>query len=110
MGRLTMQPVMRQASDKSNYVNFTIAVDRDVPNREGNRVTDFFSCTAWRQLAEHILNFYRKGDSIIVEGKMMQRTYTDKNGEVRSTYVVQVDNVNFPERKSVKEQQNRKSK
>lgn len=99
MGRLTKNPTIRKAGDQSNYVCFSIAVDRDVPNRNGERITDFFDCVAWRQLANHIFNYYKKGDSIIVEGRMMQRKYIDENKIERTIYEVQVDNANFPERK-----------
>lgn len=82
-GRLTGDPELRTTTSGVNVANFRIAVERDFKNTEGERGTDFISCTAWRSTAEFIEKFFHKGDMILVDGRLQNNEYTDKDGNKR---------------------------
>ena len=65
MGRLTRDPEIRTAGEYK-VANFSIAVDRDVKNKQtGERETDFIDCTAWAGRAEFVENYFKKGNMIV---------------------------------------------
>lgn len=94
-GRLTRDPEMRRTGSGISVANFTVAVDRDVNGQDGNKETDFFDCVAWRQTADFVSKYFHKGSQIIVAGKMQSRKWTDKNGQARTSWKVQTDNIYF---------------
>lgn len=98
MGRLTADPEFRQTQSGIFSCKFSIAVNRKFTNKQtGERNTDFIRCTAWRQTAEFINRYFKKGNMICVEGELRQSNYQDKNHPdvMHYTYDVQVDNVEF---------------
>ena len=99
MGRLVADPELRTTPNGVNVTSFTIAVDRPVQSRGSERVSDFFDVVAWRQQAEFITRFFRKGSLICVQGYMTTRTYTDKNGNNRKAYELVVERAHFAESK-----------
>lgn len=90
-GRLCADPEMRETIGGVALCNFTVAVDR-AHNREE---TDFFHCTAWRKTAEFIKQYFVKGQEILLTGAMRCSVWEDEDGETRSAWGVQVDNVEF---------------
>ena len=100
VGRLTKDPVCEYVNSSTGSIaraRFTIAVDRR--SRDENRSADFISCTAWRQQAENLAKYQKKGNQISIEGRIQVDNYTDKNGnQVWNTYVV-ADTVQFLDRK-----------
>ena len=75
-----------------SVLNTTIAVDRDY--KQGNeKVTDFIDLVLWRHNADYIEKYAGKGAQIAVEGKMQSRKWQDKEGNTRTSWEVQVDNV-----------------
>ena len=98
-GRLTRDPELRYTGDKTPVASFSIAVDRDSKKADGTRDTDFINCTAWRQRAEFICSHFKKGDQITVTGRVQVRDYTDKNGNKRTIYEIQTNDVYFGEKK-----------
>ena len=94
-GRLTRDPEMRRTGSGISVANFTVAVDRDVKGQDGNRETDFFDCVAWRTTADFLCKYFHKGSQILVSGKMQSRKWTDKNGQNRTSWEVQADNIYF---------------
>lgn len=90
--RLIRDPELRFAPSGTAVVRFDIACN----DRKKNPVTDqwedvnptFFSCTAFKTLAENIAESFQKGDLVLVTGKLQQEKYTTKDGEERTRYQV----------------------
>ena len=94
-GRLTKDPEVRYTPNKKAVADIRIAVERDFRNKEGERATDYFSVEAFALLAEHIAKFYKKGDPILVSGRLQHEQWTDKEGNKRETVQVVAANVWF---------------
>lgn len=97
-GRLTRDPELRQVGD-SNVANFTVAVDRDYRNKEGERDTDFIDCVAWGHTADFVSNYFTKGRVAIVEGRLQIRRWNDNGGNARRNAEIRADNVYFGDSK-----------
>ncbi len=102
MGRLTSDPELRQTPNGVSTCSFTVAITRSFANQNGERQSDFISCTAWRQTAEFICRNFSKGRLILVEGNLRTRSYDDRNHPDVKHYVTEVfvDNAGFGETKS----------
>lgn len=93
-GRLTKEPVILTSADASSKkVVFTIAVDRDYKNENGERDTDFFSAVAWNARADYISRYCSKGSRVIVKGTLRTHEYTSKGGEKRTQVEIYVDSI-----------------
>lgn len=104
MGRLTRDPELRRTGSGLAVANFTVAVDRDWPNKEtGEKETDFINCVAWRHTGEFVSKYFTKGSMIVVSGRLQIRSWTDDNGNKRTTAEIVADNVYFGESKRDKE-------
>lgn len=99
MGRLTRDPELRRTGQGTAVTSFTVAVDRDIPGKDGSRETDFIDCVAWRQTGEFVAKYFTQGRMIIVDGKLQIRTWKDKQGNNRKTAEVIADNVYFGDSK-----------
>ena len=100
MGRLTRDPELRTTQSGVNVASFTVAVDRDFGGRDGaERQTDFFDCAAWRQTGEFVSKYFQKGRMIVVSGRMQSRKYQDREGNNRTAWEIQADNVHFGDSK-----------
>lgn len=95
MGRLTADPELRTTASGLSVTSFTVAVDRRFQRQGEERQTDFISVVAWRQTADFVTRFFRKGQMIAVQGSLQVRNYEDKNGNKRTAYDVVADNVSF---------------
>lgn len=91
MGRFVKDPELRATASGVSVVNFTLACDRDFKRDE----TDFFLCSAWRNTAEFIKSYFRKGDLIAVHGHLENNNFTDKDGNKRTTTQIVVDYAYF---------------
>lgn len=95
-GRLTADPEMRSTNSGVAVANFRLAVDRDFKDKEtGERQTDYFNMTAWRHSAEFVCKYFQKGDMMVVDGKLQNSTYTDKEGNNRVSTNIVVENAYF---------------
>lgn len=99
MGRFTKDPELRSTGQGTSVASFSLAVDRDFKGQNGERETDFINCVAWRQTAEFICNYFKKGSMAIVEGSLQTRPYEDAEGKKRSATEVIVNNIYFGESK-----------
>ena len=61
--------------------------------------TDFIDCTAWRQTGEFVSKYFQKGRMIVVSGRMQSRKYQDREGNNRTAWEIQADNVYFGDSK-----------
>ena len=94
-GRLARDPELKTTNNGIEVCSFTVAVDRPVKSKDGERQSDFFSCTAWRQGAAFVNKYFHKGDGIIIEGSMQSRQY-EKDGQKRTAWDLMVDRIEFP--------------
>lgn len=96
MGRLTRDPELRRTASGTAVAGFTVAVDRDFPNKStGERETDFIDCVAWAGTGEFVSKYFQKGSMIVVAGRLQIRNWTDKNGDKRRTAEIVADSVYF---------------
>ena len=95
MGRFTKDPELRTTQNGNSVTTFTLAVDRDFQKDQA----DFFECVAWRQTAEFVSKYFKKGQLAVVSGKMQSREFTDKNNNKRKAWEIQCENVYFGESK-----------
>ena len=98
IGRLTDNPELRHTNSNISVTRFSIAVDRAYRSGE-DRQTDFINIVAWRQTAEFITTYFKKGQRIGIEGSLRMNQFTDKDGNKRTTYEVVVNNAHFVENK-----------
>jgi single-strand DNA-binding protein len=91
-GNLTRDPELRFTNDGVPVCSFGLAVNRV---RSKSEEVDFFDISAWRELGETIANYKKKGDPILVEGRLQYRTWEAQDGTKRSKVDVVADNVQF---------------
>jgi single-strand DNA-binding protein len=91
-GNLTRDPEVRFTQAGVPVCSFGIAVNRV---RSRNEEVDFFDISAWRELGETIATYKKKGDPILVEGRLQYRTWEAQDGSKRSKVDVVADNVQF---------------
>lgn len=97
-GNMTRDPEMRATTTGSQACNFTIAVNRVYKGSDGNmqEQVSYIDCVAWGKPGETIAQYTRKGSSIIVSGRLDQRSWEDKNsGQRRSRIEVVVEDFSF---------------
>ena len=95
LGRLTADPELRRTPSGVSVTTFTVAVNRSYVKQGGERQTDFIDVVAWRNTAEFISKYFRKGQMIAVQGSIQTRSYQDKNGNKRRAVEVHVDKADF---------------
>lgn len=101
MGRLARDPDLRHTQSGVAVASFTLAVDRDVKNKQtGERETDWIDVVAWRGAAEFAAKYFVKGRTVAVDGKLQIREWTDKEGNKRRNAEVHAENVYFCDSKS----------
>ena len=95
VGRLTRDPELRYTPSNVAVVTFSIAVDRNFVRAGEEKKTDFINVVAWRQQADFVTKYFRKGSMIAVQGSIQTRAYEDKQGNKRTAVEVVADNVSF---------------
>jgi single-strand DNA-binding protein len=104
MGRLTRDPELRRTQDGTPVASFSLAVDRGVaPKDGGERKTDFFDVTAWRNTGEFVSKYFVKGQMCAVVGRIEFEDWTDRDGNKRRSAKVIAQNVYFTESKKSRE-------
>ena len=99
MGRLTGDPELKTTQSGVSVTSFSVAVDRAYRSKDQERQTDFINCVAWRNTAEFISRYFRKGQRIALQGSLQSRKYTANDGSQRTVFEVVVDNAFFCESK-----------
>ena len=97
-GNLTRDPELRSTPNGSSVCGFSVAVNRVFRDSSGNQQEDvsFIDCSAWGKLGEMISQYAKKGSSVLVSGRLDQRSWEDKNsGQKRSRVEVVVEDFNF---------------
>ena len=93
-GRLAAEPELGQTKNGKTFTVCSIAVE-DNKLIDGKRKVNFFKAVAWSEKAEFISNYFSKGQYILVDGRLVSDTYTDKKGNMRKDVFVLVEGVNF---------------
>jgi len=95
IGRLTRDPELRYTQSGIPVASFTLAVDRNFKNAQGERETDFINIVVWRQQAENCAQYLSKGKLAAVDGNLQLRSYTGNDGIKRTVAEVNADTVRF---------------
>lgn len=93
VGRLTRDPEIRHTSDGTATASFSLAVNRQFKNKQGEREADFINCVIWRKAAETFCNYTHKGSQVAIDGRIQTRNY--ENSEGNRVYVTEVVVENF---------------
>ncbi len=99
MGRFTRDPELRSTPQGVSTCAFSIAVDRNFVRQGEERKADFINCVAWRQTAEFISKYFKKGNMVALEGSIQTRSWDDQDGKKRYATEVIVSQVYFAESK-----------
>ena len=98
VGRLTKDPELRATMNNISVTAFTVAVDRRFKT-EGQPAADFINVIAWRNQAEFICKYFKKGSRIALTGSLQTRNWTDEDGIKHYATEVIADGAEFCERK-----------
>lgn len=99
MGRLTRDPELRHTQSGTAVCSFTLAIDRDRKDANGEKQTDFIDCVAWNKQAEFAAQWFSKGMMAIVVGRIQSRKWQDQNGNNRTAIEINCEDVSFGETK-----------
>ena len=95
-GRITADPELKQTPQGVSVTSFSVAVNR----RGKDAQTDFINCVAWRQTAEFICKFFKKGSSICISGSVQTRTWNDQQNNKRYATEIVADEAYFVDAKA----------
>ena len=95
IGNLTKDPELQKTPNDVSVCKFTLAVNRDYEDKDGNRGVDFFNVTVWRGLADNCAKYLKKGNKVCVVGTMQVRNYEGTDGIKRIALDVVADEVEF---------------
>ena len=97
VGNLTADPELRFTPSGAAVANFTVASTPRTFDKNSNEWKDgealFLRCSVWRQAAENVAESLHKGTAVIVQGRLKQRSYETKEGEKRTVYELDVEEV-----------------
>lgn len=99
MGRLTRDPELRRTQSGTAVTSFSLAVERDFKGQDGEKVTDFFDVTAWRNTAEFVNRYFTKGRMMVVDGRLQSRKWEDRDGNRRTSIEIVADSCYFGDSK-----------
>lgn len=97
IGNLTDDPTLRFTPNGAAVANFTVASTGRTFDKQASEWRDgetmFLSCSVWRQYAENVAESLRKGMLVIVQGRLKSRSYEDREGQKRTVFEVDVEEV-----------------
>lgn len=96
-GRLTRDIELKQTTSGVLVCSFSLAVNSKAGNQQK---TDFLDCTAWRNTAEFLSKYFKKGSSLCIVGHLEKREWTDQNGQKRYQTEIVVDEALFVDSKN----------
>ena len=98
-GRLTADVELKSTPSGVSVAQFSVAVNRKY-SKDGAQETDFFNVTAWRNTAEFVSRYFKKGSSICIVGQLQNRTWEDNNGQKRYATDIIAEEVSFVDSKN----------
>ena len=108
IGNLTKDPEIQTTNNGIAVAKFTIAVQRKFENANGEKDTDFISIVAWRNLAELVKKYVKKGNKVAVSGAIQTRSYESQDGSKRYVVEIVADEVEFLTQPQNEEKTNKK--
>lgn len=99
-GRLTADPELKQTTSGISVTSFTLAVNRRYAKEQEQQQTDFINIVAWRQTAEFISRYFKKGSALCITGSIQVRSWQDQQGQKRYATEVIADEAMFVDSKS----------
>ena len=96
IGRLTKDPEIKLTQNQTPFCNFTVAVDRRFKDQSGNRQADFINCVAWKQTAQFLQKYFKKGNRVGICGCIQVRSF-DKDGQKVFVTEVLAEEIEFVE-------------
>ena len=95
IGNLTRDPEMSETATGVAFCRLGIAVNRPYQGSDGERATDFFNVTVWRNHAENCGRYLKKGSKVAIVGSLQNRQYEDKDGNKRQVTDIIASEVEF---------------
>ena len=99
IGNMTADPELKQTQSGTSVCSFSIAVNRRFSKNEQGQTVDFINIVAWRQSADFVCRYFKKGNPILVCGQLQTRTWTDNQNQKRYSTEVVADEINFVDAK-----------
>lgn len=99
-GRLTADPELKQTTSGISVISFTLAVNRRYVKEQEQQQTDFINIVAWRQTAEFISRYFKKGSALCITGSIQVRSWQDQQGQKHYSTEVVADEAMFVDSKS----------
>ncbi|MBQ9736428.1 MAG: single-stranded DNA-binding protein [Clostridia bacterium] len=102
IGNLTADPELKQTAQGTSVCSFTLAINRRFSRNadQGQPTADFISVVAWRERAEFVAKYFKKGRPLLVCGQLQNRSWTDAQGNKRYITEVVADEITFVENKN----------
>lgn len=110
VGRIVKAPELNTTSGGVSYCRFNVACKGKIRDEDGELKTDFFSCVAWRTIADNIHKFCDKGSLLQISGTMGSRFYEKENGTKQTVWEVTVEDVEFLSSKAENGSQEKETK
>lgn len=101
VGRLTRDPELRKTNSEISVCSFTVAVDNPVRNADGTRSASFIPCVVYKNTADNMTKFLRKGALVGIDGRLNQRSFNRQDGTRASILEIVCDSVQFLEPKKL---------
>lgn len=95
IGRLTKDVELLETPGGTPLARLSVAVNRSYKNSDGEREADFFNVTVWGNQAENCRKYLEKGRQVAIQGELRNDTYTDKNGDKRTSTTINAQEVEF---------------
>lgn len=92
-GRMVKDPELRTTQSGISVASFTLAVERDIKSKNGEKETDFIDVVAWRHTAEYVCKYISKGSMIVVSGRLQIRSWKDRDGNNRRNSDIQAEQI-----------------
>ena len=99
IGRLVRRPELKYTGSNKAVCDFSIAVNRNYTNDEGEREADFINCQVWNKQAENLCKYMDKGNQLSVEGNIRTDSYEDDKGNRRFRTYVLISQIEYLETK-----------
>ena len=95
VGRLTKDPEIQATSNGTSLLRFNVACKSKFRDEDGEQKVDFFVCVAWREKAELIHKYCKKGSMLQISGSMGSRSYEKQDGTRQTIWEINVEDVEF---------------
>ena len=106
MGRLTRDVELKSVNSSNGELSiarYTLAVPRNVKGKDGKVAVDFINCVAFSKMGEFASKYFKKGQRVLVSGRIQMENYTDKDGNKRTSFDIVVEQQEFADSKATTE-------